>query len=158
DPAERARIEDALGGPFEPMEVLEKVVRALPRLALGTMDSFFTRVVRGFQYELGVTGGSFELLEGPQRRAKLDALLAGLVGNAMWDEDAEEFLAAFRRATMGREQKGVVELLLGFFDAWQDKWREHGAALDEGLARVFGDLPEVEEWEREKAKRVGGLR
>ncbi len=158
DPAERARIEDALGGPFEPMEVLEKVVRALPRLALGTMDSFFTRVVRGFQYELGVTGGSFELLEGPQRRAKLDALLGGLVGNAMWDEDAEEFLAAFRRATMGREQKAVVELLLGFFDAWQDKWREHGAALDEGLARVFGDLPEVEEWEREKAKRVGGLR
>ncbi|RYD30995.1 MAG: hypothetical protein EOP87_15555, partial [Verrucomicrobiaceae bacterium] len=28
---------------------LERVVRALPRLTLGTMDSFFAKVVRGFQ-------------------------------------------------------------------------------------------------------------
>ncbi|WP_353565768.1 UvrD-helicase domain-containing protein [Haloferula sargassicola] len=158
DPAERARIEEALGGPFDAMEVLEKVVRALPRLALGTMDSFFTRVVRGFQYELGVTGGSFELLEGPQRRAKLDALLGGLVSNALWDEDAEEFLSAFRRATMGREQKAVVDLLLGFFNEWQDKWRERGNVLLEGLSRAFGELPEVDEWERSKAKMGMALR
>ncbi len=157
---ERARrnIEKAIGGPMDPLAVLEKVVRSLPRLALGTMDSFFTRVVRGFQYELGITGGSFELLEGPQRRAKLDELLGGLVGNALWDDDAEDFLAAFRRATMGREQKAVVDLLLDFFNAWQDKWRERGPALLEGIRGTFGELPEVGAWEREKAGRVAALR
>ncbi|MBB5350153.1 ATP-dependent exoDNAse (exonuclease V) beta subunit [Haloferula luteola] len=158
DAAERRKIEAALGGPFDAMEVLEKVVRALPRLALGTMDSFFTRVVRGFQYELGVTGGSFELLEGPQRRAKLDAVLGEWVSDSRWDEQSEEFLAAFRRATMGREQKAVVDLLLGFFQSWQEKWREHGEVLQEGLSRAFGDLPEVEIWESSKAKAVAGLR
>ncbi|MGB6222759.1 MAG: UvrD-helicase domain-containing protein [Haloferula sp.] len=158
DPKERKRIEDSLGGSFDPLKVLEQVVQALPRLALGTMDSFFTRVVRGFQYELGITGGGFELLEGPKRRAKLDELLGELVGNDLWDENAEEFLAAFRRATMGREQKAVVDLLLDFFDGWQDKWRERGPLLLDGLDRAFGGLPAVEEWESQKTKLAAGLR
>lgn len=157
DPEERKMIEGDLGGSFDPLQVLEKIVQALPRLALGTMDSFFTKVVRGFQYELGITGGSFDLLEGPQRRAKLDELLGDLVGNALWDENAAEFLAAFRRATIGREQKAVVELLLDFFNGWQDKWREHGPVLLEGLTRAFGDLPEVDAWEKEKSKMVTAL-
>ena len=157
DPDERKKIEEAVGA-IDPMAVLEKVVRSLPRLALGTMDSFFTKVVRGFQYELGITGGSFELLEGPQRRARLVELLGELVGNALWDDNAEEFLAAFRRATIGREQKAVVELLLDFFDGWQDKWRERGPVLQEGLARTFGGLPEVDAWEKEKSKLVKALR
>ena len=45
-------------------ESLERVVRALPRLTLGTLDSFFAKVVRGFQYELGMTGGKFDLTGG----------------------------------------------------------------------------------------------
>ena len=158
DPEEQKRIEESLGGSFDPLKVLEQVVQTLPRLALGTMDSFFTRVVRGFQYELGITGGSFELLEGPKRRAKLDELLGELVGNDLWDENAEEFLAAFRRATMGREQKAVVDLLVDFFDGWQDKWRERGPLLLDGLDRAFGGLPEVEEWEKQKTKLAAGLR
>ena len=158
DDEQRKRLESAIGVSVDPVEVLERVVRALPRLALGTMDSFFTRVVRGFQYELGITGGSFDLLEGPKRRAKLDQLLGELVGNALWDEDAEEFLAAFRRATMGREQKQVVDLLLDFFDDWQDKWREHGSGLEDGLTAAFGELPEVGQWEKEKSKLAASLR
>ncbi|MFC7336419.1 UvrD-helicase domain-containing protein [Haloferula chungangensis] len=158
DDGERSKVEQAVGGAFDPMTVLEQVVRSLPRLALGTMDSFFTKVVRGFQYELGITGGNFELLEGPQRRARLDELLGDLVGNALWDENAEEFLAAFRRATMGREQKAVVELLLGFFNGWQDKWRERGPQLLDGISRTFGNLPEVDAWEAEKSKLVKALR
>ena len=157
DPKKHGELEKSLGGPISPVGVLEKMVKALPRLALGTMDSFFTRVVRGFQYELGVTGGGFELLEGPMRRAKLDELLGELVSNALWDEDAEEFLAAFRRATMGQEQKAVVELLLSFFNGWQGRWRELGANMDEGLMATFGDLPEVGDWEKEKSKRIASL-
>jgi ATP-dependent exoDNAse (exonuclease V) beta subunit len=43
-------------------DALARVVRALPRVTLGTMDSFFGKVIRGFQYELGLTGGRFDLL------------------------------------------------------------------------------------------------
>ncbi|MCF7675371.1 MAG: UvrD-helicase domain-containing protein, partial [Akkermansiaceae bacterium] len=64
-------------------EALERVVRALPRLVLGTMDGFFSKVVRGFQYELGITGGRFELLEGPQLAAARDGLLESILGERL---------------------------------------------------------------------------
>jgi ATP-dependent exoDNAse (exonuclease V) beta subunit len=63
-------------------DALERVVRALPSFTLGTMDSFFARIVRGFQYELGLTGGRFDLLEGPRAAAATDELLAGVLGGA----------------------------------------------------------------------------
>jgi ATP-dependent exoDNAse (exonuclease V) beta subunit len=59
--------------------LLEKVTGKLPRLTLGTMDSFFSRVVKGFQYELGVTGGRFELLQGEVAEGMKDELLEGLL-------------------------------------------------------------------------------
>ncbi|MCX6865314.1 MAG: UvrD-helicase domain-containing protein [Verrucomicrobia bacterium] len=54
------------------MDALQRVVRALPQFTLGTMDGFFSKVVRGFQYELGLTGGKFELLEAPRAAALAD--------------------------------------------------------------------------------------
>ena len=57
-----------IGAEFDVAAVLSRVVKALPTFQLGTMDSFFARVVRGFQYELGLTGGTFDLIEGPRMR------------------------------------------------------------------------------------------
>jgi len=102
-------------------EALEKVVRALPRFTLGTMDSFFSRVVRGFQYELGLTGGKFDLLEGPRAEAAADEILAAILGEALQGKDGEEFLHAFRRATIGKESQGVQEGLRNFVQAWQGR-------------------------------------
>jgi ATP-dependent exoDNAse (exonuclease V) beta subunit len=81
-------------------ESLERVIRALPRLTLGTMDSFFAKVVRGFQYELGLTGGKFDLLEGPRAVAATDEILADILGNALEEQSGDEFLHAFRRARL----------------------------------------------------------
>ncbi len=50
-------------GPADFMRLLRAVVDAMPRLGLGTLDSFFARVVRNFPLELGL-GGEFALLEG----------------------------------------------------------------------------------------------
>ncbi|MEI6860919.1 MAG: UvrD-helicase domain-containing protein, partial [Verrucomicrobiota bacterium] len=49
-------------GPAVFLRLLRAVVDAMPRLCLGTLDSFFTRIVRGFPLELGL-GGEFALLE-----------------------------------------------------------------------------------------------
>jgi ATP-dependent helicase/nuclease subunit A len=86
-------------------EALERVVRALPRFTLGTMDSFFAKVVRGFQYELGLTGGKFDLLEGQRAVAAADGILATILGEVLDDEAGENFLHAFRRASIGKEEQ-----------------------------------------------------
>jgi ATP-dependent exoDNAse (exonuclease V) beta subunit len=104
---------------------LEQVVRALPRFNLGTIDGFFAKVVKGFQYELGLTGGRFELLEGPQAAAAADDLLAAILGDALADGgQGEVFFHAFRRASIGREDQGVLRPLREFVSRWQELYRE----------------------------------
>jgi ATP-dependent helicase/nuclease subunit A len=104
-------------------EVLEQVVRALPRFTLGTMDSFFAKVVRGFQYEFGLTGGKFDLLEGPRAAAMADEILTTLLGETLDEAGGDDFLHAFRRATVGKEEQGVTLGLRGFVKNWQSRYR-----------------------------------
>ncbi len=102
---------------------LERVVRALPRFTLGTMDSFFGKVVRGFQYELGLTGGTFELLEGQQLAAAQDEMLEMLLGETLQDAGGEEFFQAFRRAMVGKEELKVLAGMSDFVKEWHGRYR-----------------------------------
>ena len=128
--------------------VLASVTRALPRITLGTMDGFFARIVRGFQYELGLTGGKFDLLEGPRASALTDEMLAGILGDVLAREDGDEFFHAFRRATIGREDQSISRALREFVTRWHGIYRE-SPELDWGppsLAKVSPD-----EWSKQKS-------
>lgn len=128
-------------------ESLENVVRALPRFTLGTMDGFFSKVVRGFQYELGLTGGKFDLLEGPRAAAMTDEILSTLLGETLDESAGDDFLYAFRRATIGKEEQGVIEGLRGFVKSWQSRYRaSHG--LEWGPPDLAG--VRLEDWEEHK--------
>ena len=128
-------------------ESLELVVRALPRLTLGTMDSFFAKVVRGFQYELGLTGGKFELLEGPRAAAQADEILVAILGETLDDTSGDDFLHAFRRATIGKEDRGVIEGLRGFVKSWQSRFRV-SRDLEWGPLNLAG--VKLDDWEQHK--------
>ena len=128
-------------------EALERVVRALPRLTLGTMDGFFAKVVRGFQYELGLTGGKFDLLEGPRAAAAADEILATILGGILEEQGTDDFLHAFRRATIGKEEQGVMEGLRGFVQSWQSRYRA-ARGLEWGPAALAG--VRLEDWEQHK--------
>jgi ATP-dependent helicase/nuclease subunit A len=143
-----ARMRQDLGLPQADFAAaLHQVVRALPRFTLGTMDSFFAKVVRGFQYELGLTGGKFELLEGPPAQAAVDEILAGILGETLDDGGGDEFLHAFRRASFGKEEQGVLKGLSEFVSGWQNRYRttRHLEWGPQFLAGV-----RVEEWEERK--------
>ena len=148
DPGRASVLGEAIGNrtaDFE--ELLEKVVRKLPKLTLGTMDGFFARVVKGFQYELGVTGGKFDLLEGEVGESLRDGLLENLLDGELDAETEEEFAAVFRRATAGKEGTRVLEELRNFVGTWhrlfvspdQNEW---------GPASLAGQ--DVSEWEKQK--------
>ena len=128
-------------------EALERVVRALPRVMLGTMDGFFSKVIRGFQYELGLTGGRFDLLEGARAAAAQDGLLESVLGAAPADAGGDAFFQAFRRAMLGREDLKVLDGLRVFVGLWQSRYR---AARD--VAWGPGALAGValEAWEERK--------
>ncbi len=129
-------------------EALERVTRALPRFTLGTMDSFFSRVVRGFQYELGLTGGKFDLLEGPRAAAAANQILVSILGDALEGEHGEQFLHAFRRASIGKESQGVMEGLRKFINNWQGQYRTK-QTLNWGPDHLAG--VSLDDWEKQKA-------
>ncbi|NJM38619.1 MAG: UvrD-helicase domain-containing protein, partial [Akkermansiaceae bacterium] len=128
-------------------ESLERVVRALPRLTLGTMDSFFANVVRGFQYELGLTGGKFDLLEGARAAAMGDEILAELLSETLDEASGDDFLHAFRRASIGKEGQGVEENLRNFVANWQQRYR---SSSEQNWAPAFLSNEKLEDWEKQK--------
>ena len=140
------------------MDALKRVVQALPRITMGTMDGFFAKVIRGFQYELGLTGGRFDLLEGPRAAAVADELLAGILGDALAGKQGETFFHAFRRATIGREDQGVLKALRDFVSRWQGRFRE-ARSLEWGPATMAQVGPD--DWAKQKsalaAAALGGM-
>ena len=75
-------------------------------------------------------------------------ILSGLLVDALDGGEAEEFLHAFKRATMGREERRVADLLSDFFNQWQGLWK--GGLNITGLDQAFGALPAVDDWEERK--------
>ncbi|WP_343225920.1 UvrD-helicase domain-containing protein [Luteolibacter marinus] len=158
DPAAAAALCRQVGATFEVPPVLWRVVRALPAFQLGTMDGFFAKIVRGFQYELGLTGGTFELIEGPRLEAAMADILTEILGTALEHGGAEEFLQAFRRATLGKEGQGVLRDVEQFLGQWHGWWKS-GIPLESwGAEAVFGGLPEVDAWEEGKRGLLNTLR
>ena len=134
---------------------LERVVRALPRFTLGTMDSFFSRIVRGFQYELGLSGGTFDLIEGPRAAALSDELLAAVLGRTLSSGEGNEFLHAFRRASAGRENQGVLKPLRDYVNRWQARYQEN-ADIEWGPRHLACQAPEA--WEQHKTQLAATVR
>lgn len=158
EPARAETLARELGQAIDVEATLRQMVRSLPRLQFGTIDSFFSRIVRGFPYELGLTAGQFELLTGPRQEAALAEIRTGLIDAALDDGEASEFLHAFRRATLGKEKKGVGESLASFFGSWHGLWKSGAVGARNREAMPFGNLPGVDVWESEKAGLAEQLR
>lgn len=156
DPASATKLRHDLQLPdADFQDSLVRLTRSLHQVTLGTMDSFFAKVVRGFQYELGLTGGRFELIEGPQAEAITDDILSSILSDVMQSDEGEEFSHAFRRATIGKEEQSIQATLRDFVRQWHWLYRE----LPEdrwGPEELSSIDPST--WEKEKHKLVAMVR
>ena len=111
-------------GPVDFLRLLRAVIEAMPRLSLGTLDSFFARIVRSFPLELGL-GGEFTLLEDSAARLERRRVLQRLftAGNEP-DAAQREFIEAFKRATFGAEEKQLTRRLDAFLDEHAESYLE----------------------------------
>ncbi|MFT4640915.1 MAG: ATP-dependent helicase/nuclease subunit A [Verrucomicrobiales bacterium] len=156
DPEKAAQISKDLNGEIDVSAVLGKVVKALPKLQLTTLDGFFSRIVRGFQYELGISGGTFDLLQGERQKTAEAEIINGVLRDGF--ANRKEFYHAFRRATLGRGEQGVRKSLEEFVKDWHSIWKS-GVHLEMfGCAANFGDLPQVGDWATQKDSLIHGLR
>lgn len=106
-------------------ELLENVVRALPSMMLGTMDSFFSKIVRGFQYDLGIVSGTFQLVTGSEYELLTRDLLEQLLMQQHNDQ-TESFYYAFRRTMKGKEKANVMHDLESYVRKWHSLFQNAG--------------------------------
>ncbi|MFI5356221.1 MAG: UvrD-helicase domain-containing protein [Opitutales bacterium] len=126
DPDAARRLAQAIGepqlGPGEFLGLLRAMVRAMHRLRLGTLDSFFAHVARAFPLELGLAG-DFEILQEHSAQLERQRVLRRMFTRAGALAPAQqEFVEAFKRATFGREEKRLGAQLDAFIDDYQDTY------------------------------------
>ncbi len=90
--------------------LLRQVVDQLHLLSLGTLDSFFNRVLRCFPAEFGLSS-DFEVMEPHEAQAARREVFARLFQDR---ELHEPFAEAFKQATFGVQEKQLVRTLDGF--------------------------------------------
>lgn len=148
DSARAGKLAEEVGRPELGREqflgLLRGVTDAMPRLRLGTLDSFFARIARSFPLELGLAG-EFEILQEHAARLERRRVLRRMFARAGGLDDAQrEFIEAFKRATFGREEKRLGAQLDGFLDSHQEIYLAAPAAEQWGdPARIW---PEGNPW------------
>ena len=130
-------------------DVLEKLIRSLPRITLGTMDGFFSRVVKSFPHELGVSAGNFQLIEGAALKQIHEEMLSGILRDDLTPEQSEKFYQVFRKSLMGREAVNVQRELESYVESWHEQWRNDADRMRWGPIELAEGGSQVQ-WHEQK--------
>ena len=131
--------------PEEYCELLRIFIQKMPRLFLGTLDSFFSNILRSFPAEFGLTA-DFEVMDDYRAANAIDRVYEVVFSRHLGSAEANdkrqaEFLEAFRLATFGREESNVIRSLDAFV---QDL---HNLYLSAPDSRYWGDPTVI--WNRD---------
>jgi ATP-dependent exoDNAse (exonuclease V) beta subunit len=152
---------------------LREMISKLPRVALGTLDGFFGRIIQAFPFECGLAGELTIIDEHFQTRTRREVLTELFRRQASSPERFEEFLDLLRRQSRNIRQRGVTDILdrtvAGLHERflltpadlpWGDPasiWSKRPAILEErNLAALLGEFssrlytqhPDIEEKHR----------
>ncbi|MCH2063024.1 MAG: UvrD-helicase domain-containing protein [Roseibacillus sp.] len=113
------------------VHLLSVFLKRMPSLFLGTLDSFFSNILRSFPAEFGLSS-QFDILdEHAAHLARHDVYRE--VFRSRHDQHRSEFLEAFKRATFGQEEAQVINQLDRFVS------RHHGIFLHAADHALWGN-------------------
>ena len=125
-------------------ELLRIFIQKMPRLFLGTLDSFFSNILRSFPSEFGLTS-DFEVMDDYRAANAIDrvyeAVFSRRVGPNQDDQYHDAFLESFRQATFGKEESNVIRSLDDFVE------KLHGIYLNAPSEKFWGDPTQI--WSKE---------
>ncbi|HRQ87724.1 MAG TPA: UvrD-helicase domain-containing protein [Bacteroidia bacterium] len=137
--------------PADYAHLLRVFLSQMPRLFLGTLDSFFANLLRAFPAEFGLASG-FETMddfESAASRARVYDTIFSRSAASGTGEDAAQgaFLEAFRLATLGADENHVARQLDSYIDDLHDlylrapspaRWGNPDAIWPDGGRHWFG--------------------
>lgn len=90
------------------LELLKIFIDSIPKLELGTLDSFLYKIISQIPFELGLDH-EFELMTDYEILVERESVYRKVFENS--GKSGEEFLVAFKLATFGREDSGILRNL-----------------------------------------------
>ena len=118
------------------LALLERLVRQLHRIDVGTLDSLFNRMARIFTLELGMLPGwSVANDSSPDARALRDRAIA----DVLTAEEEETLVELLRTASQGESTRRIHDRLTDLVDELQELRRE----LDPGAEDHWAPFPEA---------------
>jgi len=125
-------------------ELLRIFIQRMPRLFLGTLDSFFSNILRSFPAEFGLTT-EFEIMDEYRTANAIDQVYEAVFSRRLGTAEANDadqalFLEAFRQATFGKEESNVIRSLDEFVTSL------HQYYLNAPEAKFWGDPTTI--WNR----------
>ena len=129
------------------LQLLRIFISRMPRLFLGTLDSFFSSILRSFPAEFGLAG-DFEILSDHQGAVERERIyrmvfqrtLPTLKSRSDGSAAQRDFLEAFRRATFGKEESSIRSVLDQFVE------NQHGILLHAARQELWGEPSSI--WPR----------
>ncbi|HCE45545.1 MAG TPA: hypothetical protein DET40_18550 [Lentisphaeria bacterium] len=107
----------------EMLAILRRVLLNMHLLQIGTLDSFFVRIIKTFSFEFGLSG-DFEVIDEKMVEQSKRRVLKNILWNIEFtDKDTRSsFLEEFKKATFGKEEKRLADILGDFVDSYHYKY------------------------------------
>ncbi|MFZ2657586.1 MAG: UvrD-helicase domain-containing protein [Victivallales bacterium] len=105
------------------LSLLRRVLLNMHLLQIGTLDSFFVRIIKTFSFEFGLSG-DFEIIDEKMVEQAKRRVLKNILWNIEYtDKDTRaSFLEEFKKATFGKEEKRLADILGDFVDSYHYKY------------------------------------
>ena len=135
--------------PAAAQAALRRLVHALPRLRIGTLDSFFLQILRPFRLEAGI-GAELAIApqtDDPEENLILQSLLERAALSA---DERRELMETFKLATFGEEKKSVygsiARLVQNQYELYQrapgqSAWGDPARIWEDGAALLAPPAP-----------------
>ena len=106
------------------LDTTRRILHQLPRLRIGTLDSFAVSIVRAFPMELGIAH-EFELMDDGSAAADdaRQTVFTRIFHQPMARKDRALFIEAYKQATFGQEGKQIFKTLNDFLTAHHNLYR-----------------------------------
>lgn len=139
DPVELSELQRQIGPDCRAIDaegctrLLRRLVDALPRLSMGTLDQYFGRIVRAFPFELGLSR-EVELLDDAAKEDAQQRTLARLFAEAAARRELDEFIETLRQQSRARADQSALRNLSGAVASLQETFIETPADRSWGRA------------------------
>ena len=130
------------------VSALRRLIESMPQLSLGTIDSFFHRMLGLFPLEFGL-GGEFEIMSEFERKRARSNVLEWIFDSRQADKSAREaIIESHRLASAGKDKRDFVSAFARHLDDC------HELFMRESSGEYWGDplriWPEGNPWTKQK--------